>query len=95
MDPLIYPYRFRPVYKDYIWGGNRIVRDFHRDEPPGIYAESWEVSDRSDGMSVVINGPAAGLTLRQLMRERGFELLGHAPSAAFPLLVKLIDSRER
>ena len=44
-----YPLRFRPVYKDYLWGGDRILRHFHRHEKPGIYAESWEVSTRPEG----------------------------------------------
>lgn len=94
----LYPLRFTPVYRDYIWGGSRIISTFHRDAPPGIYAESWEVSTRPDGMSVVANGPMAGRPLSDLVAELGAHLLGRrAPlnPPRFPLLIKLIDSRER
>lgn len=76
-----YPWRFRPVYKDYLWGGDRIIRHYHRQAPPGIYAESWEVSTRPEGPGIVANGPLAGTPLADLL-------------PGFPLLIKLIDARE-
>lgn len=90
------PLVFEPVYKDYIWGGDWIIRKYGRSAPPGVYAESWEVSDREDGMSVVRGGPMAGRSLRDAIREWGAALLGsRVRDARFPLLIKLIDSRER
>lgn len=50
---MMYPIRFKPVYRDYIWGGDKILKRFNRKEKPGKYAESWEVSDRKNGMSIV------------------------------------------
>lgn len=92
----IYPLRFKPVYKDYIWGGDKIVRLYKRDEPSGVYAESWEVADRPEGMSVVDNGPLAGTTLHSLVETLGKDLLGtRVQASVFPLLIKLIDARER
>lgn len=76
-----YPWRFRPQYKDYLWGGDRIIRHFHRNEPPGVYAESWEVSTRPEGPSVICNGPCAGTPLADAL-------------PGFPLLLKLIDARD-
>ena len=55
-----YPLVWHPVYKDYVWGGARIPRVFHRDLPDGVYAESWEIADRPEGMSVVARGPLRG-----------------------------------
>jgi mannose-6-phosphate isomerase len=91
----LYPLRFAPVYKSYVWGGDKIIRHFRRPAPPGRYAESWEISDRPEGMSVVMNGPLAGRTLHDLVEQHGADLLGAgvAPDR-FPLLVKLIDARE-
>lgn len=77
-----YPLRFAPVYKDYLWGGDRIIRRFRRSAPPGIYAESWEVSTRPEGPGVVANGPLAGTPLAALFPD-------------FPLLIKLIDARQK
>jgi mannose-6-phosphate isomerase len=91
----LYPLRFRAVYKDYIWGGEKIIRNYKRNAPPGIYAESWEVSTRPEGMSEVINGPLAGITLDDLCKQRGGELLGSKiKDSKFPLLIKLIDAKE-
>jgi mannose-6-phosphate isomerase len=99
MSTDLYPLRFRPVYRDCPWGGDRIPRTFGRNEPPGIYAESWELSDRADGMSVVAAGPWAGRSLSELVKTLGPRLLGTAPALAgapaFPLLIKIIDARER
>jgi len=92
----LYPFLFEPVYKDYLWGGDRIIRKYNRNQPSGIYAESWEVSDRHDGMSVVRNGDLSGKTLHELIGMFGVQLLGtKVQGEAFPLLIKLIDSKQR
>ncbi len=94
MDKL-YPLTFAPAYKDYLWGGDRIPTLFNRDDPPGIYAESWEVSDRPEGMSVVDQGPLAGRSLAALVAEYGEALVGRGRKAdTFPLLIKIIDARQ-
>lgn len=91
----LYPLRLQPVYKDYPWGGDRIGRRYGRALAPGIYAESWEVADRPEGMSVVLNGSLAGRSLHDLVVSLGGELLGRrSRAAAFPLLIKLIDARD-
>ncbi len=93
---VLYPLSFTPVYKDYLWGGDRIPKRYRREAPPGPCAESWEVSARPEGMSVVADGPLQGRTLEDLVRTFGRRLLGDsAPEGRFPLLVKLIDARER
>jgi len=91
-----YPFILEPSYKDYIWGGSRIPAFFNRRQPDGIYAESWELSDRPEGMSHVANGALKGESLAALVTRFGSKLLGHGiRSSSFPLLVKLIDARER
>ncbi|HMP76936.1 MAG TPA: class I mannose-6-phosphate isomerase [Kiritimatiellia bacterium] len=91
----MHPLFLKPVYQDYLWGGERIPAHFNRSLPPGRYAEAWEVSDRPEGQGVVEDGPLAGRTLRDLVEEYGADLLGRrvAPGR-FPLLIKLIDARE-
>jgi mannose-6-phosphate isomerase len=92
----LYPFILEPAYKDYIWGGNRIPTRFNRKQPDGVYAESWELSDRPEGMSFVANGALKGLSLAELVSRFGKSLLGHSiTSPSFPLLVKLIDAKER
>jgi mannose-6-phosphate isomerase len=95
MKPL-YPLRFEPVLKRYIWGGRRLETVLGKPLPPGDdYAESWEVADHASGQSVVAAGPLAGKSLHELVVERGEELLGkHAPQPRFPLLFKLLDAQK-
>lgn len=91
----VYPLCFKPVYKDYLWGGDWIVRKYNRQAPPGVYAESWEVADRPEGMSAITNGALAGRTLQEAIDMWGRALLGsHVKGEGFPLLIKLIDSRQ-
>jgi mannose-6-phosphate isomerase len=91
----LYPLCFKPVYKDYLWGGVRIPERFGRNVPDGIYAESWEISTHPDGPTPVANGPLAGKTLSDLLPEHKTALLGRrARGGNFPLLIKLIDAHD-
>lgn len=91
-----YPLIFKPVYKAHLWGGNRIQTLFHRTGCPPQCAESWEISARSEGMSVVANGAMTGKSLQDLFKTLGHDLTGTACQAhAFPLLIKIIDATER
>jgi len=92
MDTL-YPLKFHPLLKRYLWGGRRLGTVLGKPIGPGDdYAESWEVADHDQGQSVVANGPLAGKTLRELVQTRGPELLGrHAPQPRFPLIFKYLD----
>lgn len=93
----LYPLRFRPVLVERIWGGQTLAR-YGKPVPTGKrIGESWEISDRDDAQSIVTNGPLAGQSLRQLIVQFGVQLLGtNCPAATrFPLLIKLLDARER
>jgi mannose-6-phosphate isomerase len=91
----MYPIRFEPAYQSYVWGGDRIPKLFHRSLPPGRYAESWEVSDRDEGMCLVANGEWKGQTLRELCKKWKEKLVGKGKSwESFPLLIKIIDAKE-
>lgn len=92
----LYPLTFSPVYKNYLWGGSRIPETFNRNVPEGIYAESWEISDRDDGMSIVANGPLTGKTIREVLSENPQEIMGTSVKGTkFPLLIKLIDAKQK
>lgn len=96
MSAPLYPLRLKPAYQDYLWGGDRIAREFGRAVPPGLVAEAWEVADRPEGMSVVTNGPLAGTPLQKLMSGLGLDLVGQHGRGfkVLPLLIKLIDARQ-
>lgn len=91
--PNLGPLQFRPILRDYLWGGNRLATELHK--PLGALtraAESWEIVDHGADQSVIVAGPRAGKTLHQLVGEDGSALLGrHAPLTQFPLLFKFLD----
>ena len=93
MDAL-YPLRFEPLLKRYLWGGRRLETVLGKQLPPGEdFAESWEVVDHGDNQSRVSAGPLLGMPLHQIVSERGRELLGrHHTQPRFPLLFKFLDS---
>ncbi|HAB99521.1 MAG TPA: mannose-6-phosphate isomerase, partial [Parachlamydiales bacterium] len=90
----VYPICLSPVYRDYLWGGEKILKRYGKGTVEGRVAESWEVADRVDGMSVVENGVFRGRTLRELVGVMGERLLGEGRGGVFPLLVKILDARE-
>jgi mannose-6-phosphate isomerase len=93
---MLSPLRLKPLLQRYLWGGRRLETLLGKTLGEGDdYAESWEAVDHQDGQSVVLNGPLAGLTLRELMVRHGVELLGkHAPLPRFPLLFKFLDAQK-
>jgi mannose-6-phosphate isomerase len=95
MIPL-YPLRFRPILRQYLWGGRRFESALGKSLPPGdTFAESWEVSDHGTDQSIVDFGPLAETTLRELVTMHGRELLGrHHPQPCFPLLLKFLDGHQ-
>jgi mannose-6-phosphate isomerase len=97
MDEALYPLRFQPILKRLIWGGRRLATLLHKPLGEGSdFAESWEVSDHGDDVSLVADGPLAGISLRDLVQQRSVELLGPALGRRdqFPLLVKFIDAHQ-
>ena len=92
------PLQFAPLFKERLWGGTTLDGWGGRRLPAGKkIGESWELVDRAEDQSVVLQGQFAGKTLRWLMENHGRELMGERfdPKKPFPLLVKLLDCRER
>jgi mannose-6-phosphate isomerase len=98
----LYPLRFRPIYKDYLWGGNRFRELFHRSVPEKMemVAESWEISDHPHGQSVIHNGILCGFTLHDVLLNHPQKLLGdkyidrNALPKRFPLILKYLDAAQ-
>ncbi len=90
---MLYPLRFQPLFKRYLWGGRRLGTVLNKPIGDGNdYAESWELVDHGSDQSVVASGPLAGTTLAELVRSHSHDLLGrHAPLPRFPLLFKFLD----
>ncbi|MBQ7090152.1 MAG: mannose-6-phosphate isomerase, partial [Clostridia bacterium] len=61
-----YPLKLAPIAKTALWGGNRL-RALAPDAPFDKISEIWALSVRTDDNSVIVNGPHAGLTLREYL----------------------------
>ena len=88
--------KLRPSYKDYIWGGRRLVEEYGKEYDGDILAESWELSCHPDGPSTIVNGVHAGKTLKKYIEEAGKDVLGsHCRRFKdFPILIKFIDAKD-
>ena len=87
------PIRFEPIFRSYIWGGDRLASQLGKKPPgTGIWAESWEIVDHREGESIVAEGAFAGWSLRQLIESFPNEIIGRdVPNERFPLLLKYLD----
>jgi mannose-6-phosphate isomerase len=98
MSPL-YPLKFKTIYKDKIWGGQKIKTYLHKDfgSLPNC-GETWEISGVKSDVSVVDGGSLAGESLADLLEHYHGELVGEKVYAhfgnIFPLLVKFIDAND-
>lgn len=94
----MYPLKFKPILKQTIWGGDRIIPFKGLNSDLKNIGESWELSGVPNNESIVSNGEFAGTSLRELINMFREELVGESVykrfSTKFPLLIKFIDARE-
>ena len=92
----VYPFKFKPIYKQRIWGGRKLHEVFGKELPEGEkIGESWELADLPEDKSVIANGELAGRTLASVIEEFPKEMMGDEGfSGAFPLLIKLLDCQD-
>ncbi len=90
------PLKLKPAFKDYIWGGDRLRRDFDMETPFDKTAEAWVLSCHPDGENIIENGPFAGRTLADVLSDEGKAYIGSNAQAFdfFPILIKLIDAKD-
>lgn len=90
----MYPIRFENLYYDKIWGG-RDFENFRENMPDGLIGESWDIACHPNGTGIVANGKYKGMGLDELIKKQGAKLIGtKLSSEKFPLLIKLINSKE-
>lgn len=90
MEELI---RLKPVFKEMIWGGNKLRSDFHYDIPSDTTGECWAISAHENGDCLVDGGTYNGKKLSWLWQNNR-ELFGNLEGEQFPLLVKIIDAKD-
>lgn len=89
-------FKFHPLLKQTLWGGNRIIPFKHLNDNIDNVGESWEISGVPGNETIVSEGPQQGKSLNQLVSELKGALVGEENyrlyGDQFPLLVKFIDA---
>ena len=90
------PVRLMPAFKDYLWGGRRLVSDFNKKCDFDKVAESWELSTHPDGSSIISGGEFDNMTFRDYVERYKNEVLGKNALKFdfFPILIKFIDAKD-
>ncbi len=93
MPESLSPLTFEPIFKERVWGGQKLAKLFGKAIPPDArIGESWEIVDRAHDQSIVRSGPLRGKTLHDLWTNHRADLFGKVEDAPrFPLLIKLLD----
>lgn len=90
----MYPIKFDPLFFEKIWGGRKMAE--LGVIPAGNIGERWDIACHKNGVNIVANGLFKGMRFDELIEKEQKLLLGTAiKTARFPLLIKLIDAREK
>ena len=94
----LYPFKFNPIMKDRLWGGDKLQKLFNKPSETDTTGESWELSAVKGDVSVVCNGVLTGKSLQELINEYGADLMGKSVierfGSEFPILIKFIDAKQ-
>jgi len=95
----LYPLKFKPVFDDRVWGGDKIRTQMGLDfSPMDRCAEAWILSGYEGKQTTVSNGFLVGNELNELVEIYMDDLIGgkvfETSGDVFPLLIKFIDARE-
>jgi mannose-6-phosphate isomerase len=94
------PIAFAPLAMERVWGRRHFETLLGKPLPQdSVIGELWEIVDRPEAQSVVSGGALQGKTLHDLWTSAREEIFGTRhlgnTSPRFPLLVKLLDARDR
>ena len=90
--------QFIPIYQERVWGGQALKSKLGRNLPSNEpFGESWEIVDRPEAQSTVVDGQYKGLTIRELLNLHSTKIMGPDWNAStpFPILVKWLDCQDR
>ena len=95
----LYPLKFKTIFKEKIWGGDKIRTVLGKDfSPLQNCGETWEISGVKGNISVVSEGALQGMDLVELINTYKEELVGGKVykkfGNEFPLLIKFIDAND-
>ena len=99
----MYPLKFKPILKEHIWGGQRLLEikkgQIGRISASKSYGESWDISTLPRNISMITNGFLKGNSLLEAVEVYMGDLVGESVfekyGEAFPLLLKTLTCRDR
>ena len=99
MSTVLYPLKFKPIFKDKIWGGRKIKEVLGMDYGPlPNCGEMWLLSGLWEEQSVIANGDFEGDEINDLVETFMGDLVGEGVfdkyGEQFPLLIKIIDAND-
>lgn len=95
----LYPLKFKPIFKDKIWGGEKIKTVLKKDfSPLPNCGEVWVLSGVEGNQTLIENGFLAGNELNEIVEVFMGDLVGENIyqkfGAEFPILIKFIDAND-
>ena len=95
----LYPLKFQTIFKEKIWGGQKIKSILGKDASPlPNCGETWELSAVDGNISLVDSGHLKGTKLTDLLDSYGPQIVGNRIYKEygndFPLLIKFIDAND-
>lgn len=91
--------KFKPILKEKIWGGEKLVTLLNKKSNKKNIGESWEICGLENNISVVAKGSLKGKNLKELINTYTTDLVGEKVykkfGDEFPLLIKFIDARDK
>lgn len=91
---MLKPIKLNPIFKEIIWGGNRLKNEFNKKSDLNNIAESWELTVRPDGMNTIVGGEYDRWTLEKYLEVNGESVVSNKKEPFFPLLIKFIDAED-
>ena len=90
----MYPIKLNPIFKEIVWGGERLKSDYGYESDLNNIAEAWVLTARNDGDNTVKNGEYAGQSFTEIIKNNP-SFLGKKGEKynEFPLLIKFIDAK--
>lgn len=94
MEPMF----MEPIFKETVWGGEKIKTTFGKQITSQHTGESWEVAAHANGQSRIRSGYMAGMTLQEAIDAAPEQIMGKEVAKQygthFPLLIKIIDAND-
>ena len=95
---MLYPLFFKPISKQRLWGGRKLMDFLNKPFDGNEIGESWELSAISGDVSVVSDGPLKGKQINELIEIYKADLVGKSVYKRFgndfPILIKYIDAQK-